>query len=93
MIKEGRPSSARVKNYCNQRYSRCCTGGRSRSGRFDACLWLCTIISAVINMTSNDIDIVEAADAIGIPCIVIDEDFDWSTLPRFSDLFPQSKGE
>lgn len=38
-------------------------------------------------------ELIEAADAIGIPCIVIDEDFDWSTLPRFSDLFPQSKGK
>ena len=38
-------------------------------------------------------ELIEAADAIGIPCIVIDEDFDWSTLPKFSDLFSQSTGD
>jgi hypothetical protein len=43
-------------------------------------------------MTSTD-ELIEAADAIGIHCIVIDENTDWSKMPRFSDLFPQSKGD
>ena len=27
------------------------------------------------------------------PCIIIDKDFDWSTLPTLSDLFSQSTGD
>lgn len=36
-------------------------------------------------------DVIDAAEAIGIKTIVIDEDFDWSKMPSLADLFPQSQ--
>lgn len=38
----------------------------------------------------EELTIEETAKAIGIPCIVIDEDFDWSKMPSLAELFPQS---
>lgn len=36
-------------------------------------------------------DIITEANAIGIQAIAIDEDFDFSTLPPFAQLFPESQ--
>ena len=38
-----------------------------------------------------DIDVVEAAEAIGIRTLIIDENTDFDKLPSLAQLFPQSQ--